>query len=111
VHYDGEGNIVSEMLHDFPLIISSLNTTKLTHSCCGRGYMPPEFIQGILTSKSDIFSLGVIIMEVVTGQRNYLEDATISSEEFIELVCEIFFISQDRCLFLETIMLHYTIYC
>ncbi|KAF7069795.1 hypothetical protein CFC21_075373 [Triticum aestivum] len=36
------------------------------------GYMPPEiFHGGTVTPKSDIFSLGVIIMEVITGCRDY----------------------------------------
>ncbi|VAI24244.1 unnamed protein product [Triticum turgidum subsp. durum] len=53
------------------------------------GYMPPEFHNGdicIITYKSDIYSLGVIIMEMLTGKKWYpaypdiddenLEDAT-----------------------------------
>jgi serine/threonine protein kinase len=34
--------------------------------------MAPEYIhEGIITPKSDIFSLGVIIMELIIGDRNY----------------------------------------
>ncbi|KAM0909192.1 hypothetical protein ACQ4PT_014962 [Festuca glaucescens] len=37
-----------------------------------RGYMAPEYInQGLITKKADIFSLGVIIIEIVTGRRDY----------------------------------------
>uniref|UniRef100_A0ACD6A256 Uncharacterized protein n=1 Tax=Avena sativa TaxID=4498 RepID=A0ACD6A256_AVESA len=49
------------------------------------GYMPPEYLQGILTPMSDIFSLGVIILEIVTGERKYPDDISTSSEEFVEL--------------------------
>jgi serine/threonine protein kinase len=48
--------------------------------------MPPEFTRGIITTKSDIFSLGVIILEVITGHRDYPDDIRASSTEFIELV-------------------------
>ncbi|KAF6998436.1 hypothetical protein CFC21_014558 [Triticum aestivum] len=51
-----------------------------------RGYMPPEYVErGIITPMSDIFSLGVIIMEVVTGHRDYPYDIKKESEDFIEL--------------------------
>ncbi|XP_051205359.1 uncharacterized protein [Lolium perenne] len=37
-----------------------------------RGYMAPEYInQGLITKRADIFSLGVIIIEIVTGRREY----------------------------------------
>jgi serine/threonine protein kinase len=37
-----------------------------------RGYMAPEYlIQGIISTKADIFSLGVIIIEIITGCRDY----------------------------------------
>ena len=47
--------------------------------------MPPEYLRGIITPMSDIFSLGVIIMEVITGHRDYPYDIRTSSKEFIEL--------------------------
>ncbi|KAK1612496.1 hypothetical protein QYE76_036169 [Lolium multiflorum] len=50
------------------------------------GYMPPEYIQGgTITPMSDIFSLGVIILELVTGHRDYPDVTRTSSEDFIEL--------------------------
>ena len=48
------------------------------------GYMAPEYIDSfILSKKSDIFSLGVIIVEIVVGHRKYPEGT--SSEEFTEV--------------------------
>lgn len=36
------------------------------------GYMAPEYIiQGVVSIKADIYSLGVIIIEILTGSRNY----------------------------------------
>ncbi|KAM3318445.1 hypothetical protein ACQJBY_035918 [Aegilops geniculata] len=49
------------------------------------GYMPPENLRGIITPMSDIFSLGLIIMEVITGHRDYPYDIRTTSMEFIEL--------------------------
>lgn len=46
-------------------------------------YMPPECLQGIVGPMSDIFSLGVIILEVVTGERMYPDNIP-PLEEFIE---------------------------
>jgi len=35
--------------------------------------MAPEFISGEITFKSDIYSLGVIITEILTGKKGYAE--------------------------------------
>ena len=54
--------------------------------------MAPEYInRGLITTKSDIFSLGVIIIEIVTGHRDYPDETGISSEEFIKRVRKICF--------------------
>ncbi|KAM0928617.1 hypothetical protein ACQ4PT_002586 [Festuca glaucescens] len=52
------------------------------------GYMPPEYLQGMVTPMSDIFSLGVIIMEVIMGHWKYLDDIKTSSMVFIELALQ-----------------------
>ncbi|XP_062182925.1 uncharacterized protein LOC133887032 [Phragmites australis] len=38
-----------------------------------QGYLAPEFDSGLITFKSDIYSLGVIIIEILTGQKAYPE--------------------------------------
>ncbi|TVU26808.1 hypothetical protein EJB05_29372, partial [Eragrostis curvula] len=45
-------------------------TSKLIGS---QGYLAPEFYNGVLTMKTDIYSIGVIIMEILTGQKGYHE--------------------------------------
>ncbi|CAN6327073.1 unnamed protein product [Urochloa humidicola] len=45
-------------------------TSKLFGS---QGYMAPEFYSRVITFKSDIYSLGVIIIEILTGQKGYPE--------------------------------------
>jgi serine/threonine protein kinase len=53
--------------------------------------MAPEFLhEGTITLKSDIFSLGVIIMEIITGHRDYPCVSGTSSNDFIKLVRKIF---------------------
>jgi serine/threonine protein kinase len=57
--------------------------------------MAPEYInQGLITKKADIFSLGVIIIEIVTGRRDYPnfqldspESTATSCQHFTEEVC------------------------
>lgn len=40
-----------------------------THICSG--YMSPEYaIDGKFSVKSDVFSLGVLLLEIVSGQKN-----------------------------------------
>ncbi|VAH01286.1 unnamed protein product [Triticum turgidum subsp. durum] len=53
------------------------------------GYMPPEFIERReITSKFDIFSLGVTITRIVAGYDGYSKYACMSLEEFIKHVHE-----------------------
>jgi serine/threonine protein kinase len=59
--------------------------------------MAPEYIhEGTITPKSDIFSLGVIIMELIMGHRDYPGVAGISSESLIEHVWKFYFSSHGR---------------
>ncbi|GJM95204.1 hypothetical protein PR202_ga11912 [Eleusine coracana subsp. coracana] len=39
----------------------------------GEGYMAPECYGGLITFKSDIYSLGIVIIEILTGQKGYPE--------------------------------------
>ncbi|KAL6638409.1 hypothetical protein ACP70R_023904 [Stipagrostis hirtigluma subsp. patula] len=51
------------------------------------GYMAPEYInRGMITKKLDIFSLGVIIVEIVTGNREYPYEAGVSIQKYIQHV-------------------------
>ncbi|KAK9906925.1 hypothetical protein M0R45_002605 [Rubus argutus] len=42
-----------------------------------QGYMSPEYVRGIVTSKADVYSFGVVILETVSGRTNagYMRDS------------------------------------
>jgi hypothetical protein len=49
--------------------------------------MPPEYINRYqITQKFDVFSLGVIIIQVMAGCGGYLKCGNMSHQEFIALV-------------------------
>ncbi|XP_044434212.1 L-type lectin-domain containing receptor kinase VIII.2 isoform X2 [Triticum aestivum] len=64
--------------------------THITSKFVGTvGYMPPEYInRGAITTKFDIFSLGVIIVRIVAGHEGYSRCEQMSPQEFIEHVHE-----------------------
>uniref|UniRef100_A0ACD5YC88 Uncharacterized protein n=1 Tax=Avena sativa TaxID=4498 RepID=A0ACD5YC88_AVESA len=68
----------------------SQQQTICTSPCVGTfGYMAPEFLHGgIITPKLDIFNLGVIIMEIITGHRDYPSISGTTSDDFIEHALE-----------------------
>jgi serine/threonine protein kinase len=38
-----------------------------------RGYMAPEYaLRGQLTEKADVFSFGVLVLEIVSGRKNHI---------------------------------------
>ena len=74
--------------------------------------MAPEYLNtGTLTPESDIFSLGVIVLEVVTGRRDYpFVDNKTSSDDFIELVRRFCLAFQNEGpFFIDTIL--YFMFC
>lgn len=62
--------------------------TYITSKVIGTiGYMPPEYIERReITSKYDVFSLGVIIIRIVAGDEGYSKYAQMSLREFLEHV-------------------------
>ena len=51
------------------------------------GYMSPEYaLHGIFSAKSDVFSYGVLILEIVTGRRNTYTHASGPSEDLLTYV-------------------------
>jgi serine/threonine protein kinase len=60
--------------------------------------MAPEYIEkGVITKKFDIFSLGVIIIEIITGRKDYPTDETETrSQQYIDLVRYLCFYFEGR---------------
>lgn len=51
------------------------------------GYIPPEHYEGKDASeKFDIFSLGVVMIEIISGPEAYKKKVEMSSQDFIEYV-------------------------
>ncbi|XP_066337213.1 uncharacterized protein [Miscanthus floridulus] len=76
-------------LADFGLSkIFEQERTRITKSCIGtHGYLPPEYIdENLISNKLDIFSLGVIIIKIITGPTGYTQCAEMPSKQFVELV-------------------------
>jgi len=52
-----------------------------------RGYVPPEFIENqVVPKKFDIFSLGAVMIKIVTGAEGYDRVGEMPRDEFIDLV-------------------------
>ncbi|KAJ1267569.1 hypothetical protein BS78_07G066000 [Paspalum vaginatum] len=77
-------------LADFGLsrILDDKELTRTTKSPLGTiGYQPPEYIErGEVSKKFDIFSLGVLMIQIISGPDGYNKCADIPSDEFINLV-------------------------
>lgn len=55
------------------------------------GYMAPEYaVLGHVSTKSDVFSFGMIILEIVTGRRNSVSSETMMAEHLLTYVSIIF---------------------
>jgi serine/threonine protein kinase len=51
------------------------------------GYMAPEYaLHGIFSAKSDVFSYGVLVLEIITGRRNTCTQGLDSSEDLLSIV-------------------------
>lgn len=53
------------------------------------GYMPPEYLDGgYISKKFDVFSLGVIILKIITGNKGYYRCSEMSPEQFTDYAIE-----------------------
>jgi serine/threonine protein kinase len=51
--------------------VPMLSTDKICWHACS-GYMSPEYaFHGRFSVKSDVFSFGVVLLEIISGKKNY----------------------------------------
>uniref|UniRef100_A0ACD5W282 Uncharacterized protein n=1 Tax=Avena sativa TaxID=4498 RepID=A0ACD5W282_AVESA len=64
--------------------------TKVTQSPLGTiGYMPPKYLFGhIVSKKLDIFSLGVVMTQIIAGPKGHTRCAEMPYQEFLDQVHE-----------------------
>ncbi|PIA33309.1 hypothetical protein AQUCO_04100021v1 [Aquilegia coerulea] len=68
----------------FPDEISQLRTRRIAGTF---GYMAPEYaVRGLLSAKSDVFSFGVVILEIISGRKNYDSQLDEPEQELLNLV-------------------------
>uniref|UniRef100_A0ACD5Y918 Uncharacterized protein n=1 Tax=Avena sativa TaxID=4498 RepID=A0ACD5Y918_AVESA len=75
---------------DFGLsrLFSTTQTCTTTTPLGTIGYTPPEYVdKQEISSKYDVFSLGVVIIHIMAGRKNYYDHVDTPSK-IIELVCE-----------------------
>ncbi|CAN6353309.1 unnamed protein product [Urochloa humidicola] len=79
-------------ISDFGLakIFGGDQSKYVTHRVAGTyGYMAPEYaMRGLYSTKSDVFSFGVLILEIVTGRRNGSSYNTKQGIDLINIVWE-----------------------
>lgn len=75
-------NFFHFQLCDFGLVKQSTDTTFMTTSPVGTlAYMAPESFSGTITQKIDIYSFGIVILELLTG----LKSIVINNKEQINI--------------------------
>ncbi|KAK9085000.1 hypothetical protein Sjap_025411 [Stephania japonica] len=65
-----------------PIGVGEMEEATLAKSQKASGYMPPEYVMhGLFSTKSDVFSFGVSLLEIISGEKNssfYSEDPTMN---------------------------------
>lgn len=80
------GHSMIYSVHSFLYLKCNKITSQYFFSIYDSGYMAPEYaLQGIFSIKSDVFSYGVLILEILTSHKNSGYQG-LSSEYSIDLL-------------------------
>jgi len=72
----------------FSRMFGQEQTRMMTKSAVGSvGYMAPEYLyNGEISARSDIYSLGLVILEISTGEKNSSNDGQKHARKYIDAV-------------------------
>ena len=88
------------MLVTLPLYKIYESTGSIIQCSLCSGYMAPEYaMRGHYSIKSDVFSFGVLVLEIVTGRRNTGPYNSDQDVDLLNLVSEVLFVNSSRYLF------------
>lgn len=70
------------------IILCALNIFCILYNCeIYSGYMAPEYVMhGHLSVKADVFSYGVLVLELISGQRNSAFSLDVDSNNLLDWV-------------------------
>lgn len=82
-------------LNNYPAVIHQMQLSHLEWDLCHFSctftlcsYLAPEYASsGKLTEKSDVFSFGVLLLELITGFRPFDKADTFADDSMVDWVC------------------------
>ena len=64
------------------------------------GYMAPEYVMhGHLSVKADVFSFGVVVLELISGQKNSTFNGSFDAQNLLEWVSMLYILNKSLHLF------------